>query len=47
MGREGVPDSEISKVEQFQRDMALASHRWRWLERRAEEQVTGNDEVMD
>lgn len=28
MGREGVPDSAISGVEQFQADMALDSHWW-------------------
>lgn len=47
MGREGVPDSAISRVEQFQGDMALGSHWWGQLKWRSEERVTGNDEVMD
>lgn len=45
MGREGVPDSAISRAEQFQGgDMALGSHRWGRLKRRAEEQR--EDKVM-
>lgn len=46
VGREGVPDSAISGVEQFQGDMALGSHWWGWLKSRAEKRVTGDDEVI-
>lgn len=47
MSRDEVLDSAISGVEQFQGDMAWGSHWWGWLKWRAEEQVTGDTEVMN
>lgn len=47
MGREGVPDSAISRVEQFQGDLALGNHWCGWLKWKAEKRLTGYDKVMD
>lgn len=47
VGREGVPDSAILGWTGSRSDMALGSH-WRGrLHWRAEERVTGDDEVME